>query len=92
MILDPSAKGSTAAIANDSAAQSSRESPGLPEQQSDGHESENSGEPNDANRIPDADADADGETINAETYVVEDSEGKCLSFPTTSNHRLIIFI
>jgi len=73
MILDPSAKDSTAAIANDPAAQSSQESPGLPEQQSNEHERENSGEPNDANGILDADVDADGEIINAETHVLEDS-------------------
>jgi hypothetical protein len=60
-------------IFDGSAAQSSRESPGLPEQQSDGHDRENSGEPNDANGILDAGADADDETINAETHVVEDS-------------------
>ena len=73
MILDPSTKGSTAAIANDSAAQSSREPPGLPEPHSDGHEHANASEPDDANGILDADVDADGETINAETYVVGDS-------------------
>jgi hypothetical protein len=73
MILDPSANGSTAAIANDSAAQSSREPPGLQEPRSDGHEHTNASEPDDANQILDADVDADGETINEETHVVEDS-------------------
>jgi hypothetical protein len=68
-----------------SAAQSSRESPGLPEQQSDGHERENSGEPNDANGILDADADADGETINAETHVVEDSVSNVSGQDTTNS-------
>jgi hypothetical protein len=72
MMLDSSAKGSMVAIANHSAAQSSRETPGLPEPQSDGHEHANPFEPGDANGILDTDVDADGETINAETHVAED--------------------
>jgi hypothetical protein len=73
MILDPSAQGSTAAIANDSTAQSSRELQGLPEPHSDGHEHANASDPNNSNEILDADVDADGKTINAETHGVEDS-------------------
>jgi hypothetical protein len=89
IILGPSAKGSTAAIANDPAAQSSRESPGLPEQQSNGHERENSGKPNDANGILDADVDIDGETINAETRVVEDSVKNVSGQDTTNSWSAI---
>jgi hypothetical protein len=72
MTLDPSAKG-LVAIANDSVAQSSREPLGLPESHSDRHEHANKGEPNHLNGILEADVNADGETINAETYVVKDS-------------------
>jgi hypothetical protein len=73
MMLDPSAEGSTEAIADDSAAQSSREPLGLPELHSNGHEHANASKPGNANGILDADVDADGETINEETHVAEDS-------------------
>jgi hypothetical protein len=74
MILKPSAKGFTAAIANDLAAQSSREPLGLLEPRSDGHEHANAFKPDNANGILDAEVDVDGKTINTETQVVEDSD------------------
>ena len=89
MILDPSANGSTAAIANDSAAQSSREPLGLPEPHSNGHEHANASEPDNANRILDTDVDADGETINAETHVVEDSVTNVSGQDATNNFSAI---
>lgn len=70
MIVHLPPKGSTAAIANDSAAP---EPPGLPEPHSDGHEHANTSGPDNANGILDAEVDADGKTINAETHVVEES-------------------
>jgi hypothetical protein len=73
MILDLSAKGSTAAIANDSAAQSSQEPPGLLEPHSDRHEHTNVSKPDNVNRILNTDVDTDSETINTETHEIEDS-------------------
>jgi hypothetical protein len=72
MTLDPFAKGSVA-IANDSVAQSSQELLGLPESHFNRHEHANEGKLNHLNGILEADVDADSETINAKTYVVEDS-------------------
>ena len=89
MILDPSANSSTAAIANDSAAQSSREPLGLPEPHSNGHEHANASEPGNANRILDTDVDADGETINEETHVAEDSATNVSGQDATNNFRAI---
>jgi hypothetical protein len=73
IIVDLSPKGSTAAIANDSAAQSSPEPPGLPEPHSDRHEHANISEPDNTNRILDTEVDADSKTINTETYIIEES-------------------
>jgi hypothetical protein len=58
IILDPSFKGSTAAIANDLVAQSSQEPPGLPELHSDRHEHTNASKPDNVNRILDAEVNA----------------------------------
>jgi hypothetical protein len=54
-----------------------------------GHERANVGEPNDANGILDADVDADGETINAETHVVEDSAAGVSGQDTTNSWSAI---
>jgi hypothetical protein len=93
IILDPSAKGSaaiandSAAIANDSAAQSPREPSGLPEPHSDRHEHANASVPDDTNGILNADVDAGGKTINAETH--EDSATNVSGQDATNNFRAI---
>ena len=89
IIVDLSSKGSTAAIANDLAAQNSPELPGLPELYSDKHEHVNISEPNNANRILDAEVDTDSKTINTETHIVEESATNVSRQDTTETWSII---
>lgn len=73
IIIDISPKGSTAAIANNSAAQNSLELLGLPELYFDRYKYTNISGPDNTNRILDTRVDTDSKTINIEIYIVEES-------------------
>jgi len=70
---------------NSLVAQSSLKSLGLLEQQSNRHECENLGKPNNANRILNASVNANSKTINAKTHVVKDSVSNVCKQDTTNS-------